>query len=712
VHCRKRRYTQRKIGVEDKEAGKYPMQQNKPRPTAIFSVYAPSDTIWLERWEAHLHPLEQSGTLSVWSARHLQAGTDRLKLLHNHLDQADLIVLLLSADFFTDDECIALMERALMRHQQGTARLIPLLLRPVAFRETKLAPFIPLPSDGRPVTLWEDSEAAFDDCVRELRRILGRPVTVPLMGKPQRTEALQNQNRERMLRRLRRSYTEMMSQSLQGAVWLELGLSDRPDAVQNAANLLLRVESRAERPLAPFTSITEVYDEAEHELLILGEPGTGKSTLLLDLAEHLVERAEKDQIHPLPVILPLSTWASKRPKLEDWMAEQISEIYDVPRKVSTEWVAEGRILPLLDGLDEMDEAARPACIAAMNAYHRDHLAKLVVCSRTTEYEAVASHSRLALQGAVMVQPLTHEHVDAYLIQAGKPLTALRRALKKNMALHTLSTTPLMLNILMLTYQGVSVRDLPHKEATLLQQVWNDYVQRMVMRKGKSKRYPLGETQAWLGYLARQMRFHNQTVFYLEHLQPDWLKAFQQHTYVELAVRLPAIVIGVLISTLVFLFFTGSTDLSSLLHYGVLGGLLGGVFRGPRDLGGREPRHTSRKQLVKRIAVSICIGLIYGLSFGFSLGHYYSFDQLLIEGLSSGVIIGGGCLLLQYQLASPFRSSLQNTALGGWKRMLRFWCAVQGLRALLVAIVNGLSAGLGFGVDAIPNFVEWRGSRRR
>jgi hypothetical protein len=519
-------------------------------------------------------------------------------------------------------------------------------------------------------------------------------VPAPLSQKPKRV-LLEQQNRERMLRRLRRAYRDLMSQSLQGAAWLELGLAERPDAIQNAANLLLRVESRAERHLSPSTSITEVYDEAEHELLILGEPGTGKSTLLLDLAKHLVERAEKDQIHPLPVILPLSTWAVKRGSLQDWMAEQISEIYDVPRKVSTEWVRDALILPLLDGLDEMDEAARPACIAAINTYHRDHLAKLVVCSRTTEYKAASEHSRLTLQGAVMVQPLQHSHVDTCLIQAGKPLAALRYALKKNTALHDLATTPLMLNILMLTYQGRSVRDLPHKEATLLQQVWDDYVERMVMRKGNPKRYPLAQTRARLSYLAGQMRDHNQTVFYLEHLQPDWLEASQQRIYTRLAVRLPALVIGVLISILVSMFFTGKTSLPSLLQYGVLGGLLGGIVRFPTDGGGRKHHRLSRKHLVKRLAVSICIGLIFGLSLRFSFDPFYTFDRWLIDGLSSGVIMAGGCLLLQYRLAAPGNSSLQNTAVIGWKRVLRFFGTVQGPRALLVATVTGLSVGLGY-----------------
>ena len=140
---------------------------------------------------------------------------------------------------------------------------------------------------------------------------------------------------------------------------------------------------------------------------------------MLDLAEHLLVRAEQDQTHPLPIILPLSSWAAKRPKIADWIAEQLSQIYDVPRKLSIQWVEANSILPLLDGLDEMEETARSACIVAINSYYRDHMAQLVVCSRTTEYEAAAERSRLALQGAVVVQPLTHEEVDAYLEERDK-----------------------------------------------------------------------------------------------------------------------------------------------------------------------------------------------------------------------------------------------------------------------------------------------------
>jgi NACHT domain len=257
----------------------------------------------------------------------------------------------------------------------------------------------------------------------------------------QQVSAGQNQNRVRMIRRLRRSYSDLMSQSLQGAAWLELEIASKPDAVQNAANLLLRMERSTEELLPAGTSITQAYDEAGHELLILGEPGAGKSTLLLNLAQQLLVRAETDETHPLPVILPLSSWAVKRLPLQEWIAEQLGEIYNVPRKLSEQWLQEDGILPLLDGLDEMEETARSACVAAINTYKRDHLTELVVSSRTTEYKAAASCHRLALQGAAIVQPLTHEEVHAYLIEAGEPLTTLRRTLRENRTLLDLATIP-------------------------------------------------------------------------------------------------------------------------------------------------------------------------------------------------------------------------------------------------------------------------------
>jgi hypothetical protein len=139
-------------------------------------------------------------------------------------------------------------------------------------------------------------------------------------------------------------------------------------------------------------------------------------------------------------------------------------------------------------------------------------------------------ARLALHTAVVVQPLSVQQVTAHLTCLGKPLAALSHALKKNATLQELATTPLMLQVLMLTYHSTSVRELSHKEGQLRQQIWTDSVQRMVSRKGDTRRYPFHVTTTWLSFLARQMRAHQQTIFFLEHLQPDWLPQRQRRLY--------------------------------------------------------------------------------------------------------------------------------------------------------------------------------------
>jgi hypothetical protein len=75
------------------------------------------------------------------------------------------------------------------------------------------------------------------------------------------------QNRVRMLRRIRRSYDDILAQSLQGTAWMELGLARQLDAVQNAATLLLRLSHRAEQLLPPGTPITRVLKPPAVEVL-------------------------------------------------------------------------------------------------------------------------------------------------------------------------------------------------------------------------------------------------------------------------------------------------------------------------------------------------------------------------------------------------------------------------------------------------------------
>src|SRR6266851_5501843 len=580
----------------------------------------------------------------------------------------------------------------------GVSVVLSLAVSVLSFWLTSPGGVIPAKSPAARLVAWLVAEWPVMLLVGCCFLLLALLIGVVSRGPAQATAPLApaQQNRVRMLRRLRRSYSDVLAQSLQGATWMELGLAHQPAAVQNATTLLLHLAHRPEQLLPPGTSLTQVYEEAAHELLILGEPGAGKSTLLLQLAQQLVARAEQDDTQPLPVLLPLSSWAVTRPPFQDWLAEQVAQLYDIPEQLARHWVQEEQLLPLLDGLDEMEETARPACIVAIYAYQHAHPGPLVVCSRKAEYEEAAEHHRLTLQSAVVVQPLSLEQMDTYLAQAGKPLEGLRRALTRNPVLRELASTPLMLSVLMLTYHGTSVRSMSQREAELQRQVWTDYMQRMAERKGNAGRYPLERTRSWLHWLAQRMREHNQAVFYLEHLQPDWLPAGQQLAYTWLAIRIPGMLIGVLASLIITLFL-GYQDPASLLRFGVLGGFLGGFFSeaagGERGFQRAQshPRSATRHVIMERTVTSALIGLAYGLSFGLHLGPHYGPGDWLRQGSISGVGIGLSCWLLMFLLQRFSSREIQASAINmarrwpGLHRLMHTW---HGQRALLIAAVLG------------------------
>ncbi len=95
---------------------------------------------------------------------------------------------------------------------------------------------------------------------------------------------------------------------------------------------------------------------------------------------------------------------------------------------------------------------------AINTYRQEHgLLPTVVCSRQTDYLALTT--RLLLRTAVVVQPLTAKQIASYLASGGERLEALRETLREDTDLRALASTPLMLNVLTVAYQGTPPRRL-------------------------------------------------------------------------------------------------------------------------------------------------------------------------------------------------------------------------------------------------------------
>jgi DNA polymerase III delta prime subunit len=325
-----------------------------------------------------------------------------------------------------------------------------------------------------------------------------------------------------MLEKVRRIWiTDFLEGSLSREARILLGLSQRPDAVARPLDLLVQRPDQGERPLPPGMPIVKVFDDMGH-LLILGAPGSGKTTLLLELARDLLDRAAQDPEHPIPVVFPLSTWAVSRKPLARWLVDELNLRYFVPRKIGQEWVDADMVLPLLDGLDEVEAAHRAACVEAINAFRTDRDLPLAICSRTADYQALPEP--LQLDGAIVVQPLSPEQVDSYLAEIGPAGEAVRQAMSDASMLQEMLDSPLMLNIITAAYAGRPGSQ-PQFSGTMDERrdhLLGVYVDQMFRRRGVDRRYSPERTVYYLMWLARQMVRHSQTVFYIERLQPDWL----------------------------------------------------------------------------------------------------------------------------------------------------------------------------------------------
>lgn len=142
-----------------------------PGSTEVFFSYAHEDEPLLDELLKHLGILKRLEVIRGWHDRKITAGTEWKGQIDEHLDAAGVILLLVSPDFIDSDYCWDIeLTRALERHAQGKARVIPVILRPVD--NWQAAPFAKLgaaPTDGWPVTSWPNRDEAFADVARHIR---------------------------------------------------------------------------------------------------------------------------------------------------------------------------------------------------------------------------------------------------------------------------------------------------------------------------------------------------------------------------------------------------------------------------------------------------------------------------------------------------------------------------------------------------------------
>jgi TIR domain len=141
----------------------------------IFYSYAHEDEALRKELEKHLVSLQRQGIIAGWHDRLISAGTEWEHEIDSHLNTAGIILLLISSSFIASKYCYSIeMTRALERHEAREARVIPIILRPVYWKNMPFGKLQVLPTEGKPVdsSHWHNRDEAFSNIVEGIHKII------------------------------------------------------------------------------------------------------------------------------------------------------------------------------------------------------------------------------------------------------------------------------------------------------------------------------------------------------------------------------------------------------------------------------------------------------------------------------------------------------------------------------------------------------------
>jgi parallel beta-helix repeat protein len=136
----------------------------------VFFSYSHKDEQLRDELAKHLSAMRRQGVIAEWHDRKITAGNEWAGEIDENLNRADIILLLISADFIASDYCYDVeLKRAMARHEAGSARVIPIILRPVDWSGEAFSKLQALPKDAKPVVQWPTLDEGFVDVARGIR---------------------------------------------------------------------------------------------------------------------------------------------------------------------------------------------------------------------------------------------------------------------------------------------------------------------------------------------------------------------------------------------------------------------------------------------------------------------------------------------------------------------------------------------------------------
>ena len=261
--------------------------------------------------------------------------------------------------------------------------------------------------------------------------------------------------------------------------------------------------------------LLSLFKKHRGRLLIVGEPGTGKTTLLLRLALLMLER----EAYQIPIIINMATWRPRFSSIEAWFSELLPQ-EGFTKGLVRQLIKENRLLPLFDGLDEIATENRRSCLEVIGKYGKNQNRRYVICSRIEEY---IQSSDAPVYCQVMIKPLTLKHIKTGLMELNSPeVKGILDAIRKDKLLADAIRTPFYLNIVQLLFSSMKSWDELRFYENSVEKRKQEIVAKFVKETTNtfSNRYS-DQANKWLAFLADRMNQNELVTFELVNLQYNW-----------------------------------------------------------------------------------------------------------------------------------------------------------------------------------------------
>jgi hypothetical protein len=136
----------------------------------VFMSYCHVDEMHLNKLVKHLAVLSDE-LIDVWHDRRIQVGAKLDTEIEKELAASDIVLLLVSAEFLASDYCAAETQRALTRLGEGSAVVLPVILKPCEWQKAPFGHLLVAPKDGRPIVKWKSREEGYLDVAKSVRQV-------------------------------------------------------------------------------------------------------------------------------------------------------------------------------------------------------------------------------------------------------------------------------------------------------------------------------------------------------------------------------------------------------------------------------------------------------------------------------------------------------------------------------------------------------------